>query len=165
MGSFQPTLFLSPHWWRGIGMDNGNICRHFFVKDRSYNWCFKHKDYVNNGDQFTRKTAIPQDTFLDTVNHISTFNNHLLHFLSLRFTNNWRCSGKTSIFNHSRDLYAGSRRHWNIYGTISFKSLKTICRWRFFIPFLNVRTWKMFSITTMFTKTLSLPWSKKVMED
>ena len=26
------------------------------------------KDYVNNDDQFTRKTAIPQDKFLDLVN-------------------------------------------------------------------------------------------------
>ena len=25
------------------------------------------KDYVNNNDQFTRKTAIPQDKFLDQV--------------------------------------------------------------------------------------------------
>ena len=48
-------------------MDNAIICRHVFVKDRSYNKCFKHKDYVNNDDQFTRKTAIPQGTFLDTV--------------------------------------------------------------------------------------------------
>ena len=26
------------------------------------------KDYVNNDDQFTRKTAIPQDKLLDLVN-------------------------------------------------------------------------------------------------
>ena len=26
-----------------------------------------NKDYVNNDDQFTRKTAIPQDKFLDLV--------------------------------------------------------------------------------------------------
>ena len=30
------------------------------------------KDYVNNDDQFTRKTAIPQDKFLDLVHLVST---------------------------------------------------------------------------------------------
>ena len=30
------------------------------------------KDYVNNDDQFTRKTVIPQDTFLDLVNLVLT---------------------------------------------------------------------------------------------
>ena len=30
------------------------------------------KDYVNNGDQFTRKTAIPQDKFLDLVHLVLT---------------------------------------------------------------------------------------------
>ena len=30
------------------------------------------KDYVNNDDQFTRKTAIPQDKFFDLVNLVLT---------------------------------------------------------------------------------------------
>ena len=30
------------------------------------------KDYVNNDDQFTRKTAIPQNKFLDLVNLVLT---------------------------------------------------------------------------------------------
>ena len=30
------------------------------------------KDYANNADQFTRKTAIPQDNFLDLVNLVLT---------------------------------------------------------------------------------------------
>ena len=39
------------------------------------------KDYVNNDDQFTRKTAIPQDKFLDLVHLVLTttwytFNSH-----------------------------------------------------------------------------------------
>ena len=29
-------------------------------------------DYVNNDDQFTRKTAVPQDRFLDLVNLVLT---------------------------------------------------------------------------------------------
>ena len=32
----------------------------------------KIKDYVNNDDQLTRKTAISQDKFLDTVHLVST---------------------------------------------------------------------------------------------
>ena len=30
------------------------------------------QDYVNNDDQFTRKTAIPQDNFLDLVHLVLT---------------------------------------------------------------------------------------------
>ena len=30
------------------------------------------KDYINNDDQFTRKTAIPQDEFLDLVHLVLT---------------------------------------------------------------------------------------------
>ena len=30
------------------------------------------KDYVNNDDKFTRKTAIPQDNFLDLVHLVLT---------------------------------------------------------------------------------------------
>ena len=30
------------------------------------------KDYVNNDDQFTRKTAVPQDNFLDLVHLVLT---------------------------------------------------------------------------------------------
>ena len=63
------------------------------------------KDYVNNDDQFTRKTAIPQNKFLDLVHLVLTttwytfilsFTNKLIAFL-----------GRSSIYNHSRNLYAG----------------------------------------------------------
>ena len=41
----------------------------------------KIKDYVNNDNQFTRKTALPQDDYLDLVNLVLTttwytFNSH-----------------------------------------------------------------------------------------
>ena len=42
------------------------------------------KDYVNNDDQFTRKTAIPQDKFLDLVHLVLTFT---WYTLILSFTN------------------------------------------------------------------------------
>ena len=35
------------------------------------------KNYVNNDDQFTRKTTIPQNRLLDVVDLV---NNHLVHF-------------------------------------------------------------------------------------
>ena len=55
------------------------------------------KDYVND-DQFTRKTAISQDKFLDLV--------HLVLILS--FTNKLMvCHERPSIFNHIRNLYVG----------------------------------------------------------
>ena len=42
------------------------------------------KDYVNNDDQFTRKTAIPQDKFFDLVNLVLTT---IWTVLILSFTN------------------------------------------------------------------------------
>ena len=42
------------------------------------------KDYVNNDDQFTRKTAIPQDKFFDLVNLVLTT---IWTVLILGFTN------------------------------------------------------------------------------
>ena len=45
----------------------------------------KIKDYVNNDGQFTRKTAIPQDKFLDLVNLFLTTN---WYTFSSNFTNN-----------------------------------------------------------------------------
>ena len=42
------------------------------------------KDYVNNDDQFTRKTAIPQDKFLDLVHLVLTTT---WYTLILQFTN------------------------------------------------------------------------------
>ena len=40
----------------------------------SYSVCVQSiiKDYVNNDDQFTRKSAIPQDKFFDLVNLVLT---------------------------------------------------------------------------------------------
>ena len=42
------------------------------------------KDYVNNDDKFTRKTAIPQDKFFDLVNLVLTT---IWTVLILSFTN------------------------------------------------------------------------------
>ena len=89
------------------------------------------KDYVND-DQFTRKTAIPQDGFFDLVN--------------------------SEIFMQSYERTAISTALYSA----KFGSNLSMA----FILFLNVRTWKTFSITsTIFIKILSLPWRKKVMEN
>ena len=76
------------------------------------------KEYVND-DKFFRKTAIPQDKFLELV--------HLV--LS---TNLWCCHGRPCIFNHSRNLYAGLWRHCYNYNTVPSKSLGKICWWCLF---------------------------------
>ena len=39
-----------------------------------------NKDYGNNNDQFTRKTPIPQDKFLDLVNLVLTTTWYFLNF-------------------------------------------------------------------------------------
>ena len=42
------------------------------IHEHYYNWYTNHNDCVNNYDQFTWKTAIPQDTFLDLVDLVLT---------------------------------------------------------------------------------------------
>ena len=47
---------------------SSNIWNHFLVDEHFHKWYAKHNQgYVNNDDQFTGKTAIPQDKFLDLV--------------------------------------------------------------------------------------------------
>ena len=87
------------------------------------------KDHVDNDDQFTRKMAIPQAMFLDLVYLVLTTNWYTYN--SVLSTNRWRCYGRTSIFNHSRKLYAGSRTNCYINSTTPSKCLGTFCWWHF----------------------------------
>ena len=64
------------------------------------------KDYVNNDGQFTRKTTVSQDKFLDLVNLVLTTSCYT--FNSQFYQQSDGVPMKTSIFNHSRNLYAGS---------------------------------------------------------
>ena len=80
------------------------------------------KDYASNDDQFTRKMAIPQDKFLELVNLVlkTTWYTYNSQFYQ-------QTDGRTSIFNHNRKLYAGSRTNCNVNGTIPSKSLGAFC--------------------------------------
>ena len=70
------------------------------------------KDYVNNDDQFTRKTAIPQNKFLDLVHLVLTTT---WYTFILSFTNKLTAFlGRSNIYNHSRNLYAGLWTHYTL---------------------------------------------------
>ena len=61
------------------------------------------KDYVNNDDQFTRKTAILQNMFLELINPLGT---RLIHcFTNKLMALQW----EFQHLQHSRNLYAGSK--------------------------------------------------------
>ena len=115
------------------------------------------KDYVNH-DQFTRKTAIPQDNFFDLVNLVLTTTWYT--FNSQFYVAMGRPASSTiaEIFMQSHERTAISTALYSP----KFGSNLLMA----FILFLNVRTWKTVSITsTIFIKILSLPWTKKVMEN
>ena len=110
-----------------VSFDTTSLCRNIPIIDM----LSIIKDCVNNDHQFTMKTAIPEDKFLDVINLVLTtfwytFNSQFC------FTNWCRCNGRTIIFNHKRNLYAGSWTYCNIFGTTPSKSLGTICSWYLF---------------------------------
>ena len=64
------------------------------------------KDYVHSDDQFARKTAIPQNKFLDLANLVLTITWYTFNSQFYQQTDG--CNGRPSIFIHSRNLYAGT---------------------------------------------------------
>ena len=123
----------------------------------------KIKDYVNNDGQFTRKTAIPQDKFLDLVNLFLTTN---WYTFSSNFTNELiplQWEDQHLQLQHKFICRLMNKLQYLLHYTLqNFRNSLLIT----FIPFLNVPTWKTFSITsTIFIKTLSLVWRKNVMEN
>ena len=123
----------------------------------------KIKDYVNNDGQFTRKTAIPQDKFLDLVNLFLTTN---WYTFSSNFTNKLM-----SLQWEDQHLQLQHKFICRLMNKLQYLPHYTLQNFRnslliTFIPFLNLRTWKTFSITsTIFIKALSLVWRKNVMEN
>ena len=64
------------------------------------------KDFVNNDDQFTRKTAISQDKRPDLVNLVLTTT---WYSFNSQFTNKLMAlEWEVQHFDHKRNLYAGS---------------------------------------------------------
>ena len=85
------------------------------------------KNYVNDDDPFTKKTAIPQNKFLDLVNMVLKTTCYIHFTFSFLQTILLGCNGRSSIFNCSKSLYAGSWTYCNIYDTAPSKILRTIC--------------------------------------
>ena len=124
------------------------------------------KDYVNNDDQFIRKTAILQDKFLDWLDYVlaTTWYTFILGFIykpmALQREDQYLRPQQKYIYIYICRLM----KNCNIDGTAPSKSLGEIYL-MMSIPSLNVCTWKRFRITpTIFIKTLNLLWREKVME-
>ena len=71
------------------------------------------KDYVNNHDQFTRKTAIPQDKFLDLVNLVLTTTWYFFNSQFYQQTDGIAMGGPTS--STTAEIYMQAHEHTAIY--------------------------------------------------
>ena len=101
-----PTTECS-HWRR---RKNGFISRYFLVQKHSYNWCAKHNQgSVNNDDQFTRKTVIPQDKFLDLVNLVLTTTWYTFNSQFYQQTDGVAMGGPTS--STTAEIYMQAHEH------------------------------------------------------
>ena len=107
------------------------------------------KDYVNNDDQFNRKTGITQDRFLGLANLVLaiiwyTFNSHFYQQIDGVAMGGAASSTTAEIY-----MYARERT------TISM-ALYLLKVWERFlddaIQFLNLQTWKIFSIKSTSSK-------------
>ena len=123
------------------------------------------KDYVNNDDQFIRKTAILQDKFLDWLDYVLATTWYTFHSRFYIQTDGVAKGGPVSSTTAEIYIYiCRLMKNCNIDGTAPSKSLGEIYL-MMSIPSLNVCTWKRFRITpTIFIKTLNLLWREKVME-
>ena len=88
------------------------------------------KYYVNNDDQFTRKTAIPQDKFVDLANLVWTTTRYTFNSKFYQQIDEVAMGGPAS--STATGIYM--QAHCSIYGTAPSKSLGTICWWPLFYP-------------------------------
>ena len=115
-------------------------------------------DYVNNDDQFTRKTAVPQRKFLDLVNLVLTTTWYAFNSQLYQQTDGVAMGGLAS--STTAEIYMLTKllqylRHYTLQKFKNNLLMKLTL-------FLNVHTWKTFSITsTIFIKMLSLLWRRK----
>ena len=105
------------------------------------------KDYVNNDDQFTRKTAIPQDKFLDLVHLVLTNTCYTFNSQFYQRTDGIAMGGPAS--STIAEIYMQGYEHTAI--TTSLHPPKV---WEQFADDIYI-----------FIKILSLLWRKKVMEN
>ena len=119
------------------------------------------KNYVND-DQFSRKTAIPQDKFLDLVHLVLTTTLYTFNSQFYQQTDGISMGGSAS-----------STTAKNYMQAYECTAITTCTLQKFgngllmmFILSLNVRIWKTFSIiSTIFIKRLSLLWRKNAVEN
>ena len=122
------------------------------------------KDYVNNDDQFTRKTVIPQDKFLDIVNSVLattwyTLNSHFYQQID-------GVAMKGPAYLTTAEIYIQDHEHTTI--PMALHPPKV---WERFVDdvysILKHRQWKTFSIiTSIFIKIFKFTMEeRKVMEN
>ena len=81
------------------------------------------KDYVNNDDQFTRKTGIPQNKFLDLLNLVLTTNGYTFNSKFYQQTDDVAMGGSASSTTAEIYMPANEQTTINIYGTTPSRSL------------------------------------------
>ena len=97
------------------------------------------KDYVNNDDQFTRKTAILQDKFLDLLNLVSTTNWYTVTSQFYQQTDGVAMGGPAS--STTAEFYMQDHKR-----TAISMALKPPRVWERFFDDVYFFTWKTFSI-------------------
>ena len=110
------------------------------------------EDFVNNEDQFTRKTTIPQDKFLDLVNLVLTTTWYTFNSQFYQNVDGVAMRGLTS--STTAAIFMQAHEHTAISTVLHPRKI-----WEGFIDdvysVLYVPTWKTFSITsTIFIKIL-----------
>ena len=121
------------------------------------------KDYVNNDDQFTRKTAIPQDKFLDLVRLVLATTWYTFNSQFYEQTDGVAMGGPASLTTAEIYMKAYER-------TAITTALHPPNVWERFVDdvysIIKRTHLENFSIiSTIFIKILSLLWRKKVMEN
>ena len=94
------------------------------------------KNYVDNGDQFTRKVDIPQDKFLDLVNLVLTTTWYIFNYNFYQKTHGVAIGGPA--FSTTTEIYIilntmQCLRHWTLQKVGNYFMIKLI-------QFLNVCT-------------------------
>ena len=94
------------------------------------------KNYVDNGDQFTRKVDIPQDNFLDLVNLVLTTTWYIFNYNFYQKSHGVAIGGPA--FQTTTEIYIILNtmrylRHWTLQKFGNYFMIKLI-------QFLNVRT-------------------------
>ena len=112
------------------------------------------KDYVNNDDQFTSKTTIPQDKFLDLANLVLTTTWYTFNSQFYQRTGGVTMGGP--VFSTTAEIYMQAHERTAISTALHPQKFGNDLL-MMFILCLNGRTLKTFSITsTIFIKILSL---------